>query len=150
MRFDAERAPLLKHQKISIMKNLQQVQELLESYTVNGESWSYYVKAADIADFWRVSDVEELVREKLERAISESEVVYYSKAMEYLTEHDVSLTESLRLAAELGYEPANINSELLATLLLQEKLREDLESDLSQFLDDLDDLEDEEDEEDED
>ena len=45
------------------------------------------------------------------------EVIYYSKAMQYLTEHDTSLQESLEIAAEYGYNTENLNSELLASLL---------------------------------
>ena len=44
------------------------------------------------------------------------EIIYYSKAMEYLTEHDTSLNESLELAAEYGYTTENLNSETLASL----------------------------------
>ena len=44
------------------------------------------------------------------------EIIYYYKAMDYLREHDTSLTESLELAAEYGYTTENLNSELLASL----------------------------------
>jgi len=45
------------------------------------------------------------------------EIIYYYKAMKYLAEFDASLTESLEIAKELGYELENVNSELLASLL---------------------------------
>ena len=44
------------------------------------------------------------------------EIIYYSKAMEYLRENDCSLSESIELATEYGYTLENINSELLASL----------------------------------
>lgn len=44
------------------------------------------------------------------------EIIYYAKAMEYLKEHDTSLSESIELATEYGYTLENINSELLASL----------------------------------
>lgn len=44
------------------------------------------------------------------------EIIYYSKAMEYLREHDTSLSESIEIATEYGYTLENINSELLASL----------------------------------
>ena len=44
------------------------------------------------------------------------EVIYYAKAMEYLKEHDTSLSESIEIATEYGYTLENINSELLASL----------------------------------
>ena len=55
--------------------------------------------------------------------IDESEVIYYSRAINFLMENDISLTESMQLASDFGYSPENINSELLATLLLQSELR---------------------------
>ena len=61
--------------------------------------------------------------EAIERSINENEVIYYSTAMNFLMENDNSLNESMQIAAELCYEPQNINSELLATLLLQSKLK---------------------------
>lgn len=52
------------------------------------------------------------------------DMTYYSNAIEYLAKKDPSLTESLGLAAELGYEPRNLNSELLASLLASQESRE--------------------------
>jgi hypothetical protein len=53
------------------------------------------------------------------------DIIYYSNAMEYLSTHDNSLKESLNLAYELGYTIENINSELLASILATDKVRED-------------------------
>ena len=64
--------------------------------------------------------------EGMEEQINENEVIYYSNAMEYLSENDASLKESLEIADELGYSPKDINSELLATLLQQQNMREEL------------------------
>ncbi len=52
----------------------------------------------------------------------ETEIIYYNKAMEYLSEHDWSLTESAEIASGLGFQLKNINSEMLATLHLQNEL----------------------------
>ena len=54
--------------------------------------------------------------------IQESEIIYYSKAIAYLSENDNSLYESLEIAKEYGYSIENLNSELLATLLYQQNL----------------------------
>lgn len=54
--------------------------------------------------------------------IQSQEVIYYYKAMDMLREHDPSLTKSLNLAQDFGYEPKNLNSEVLATLLYQDLL----------------------------
>jgi sulfatase maturation enzyme AslB (radical SAM superfamily) len=76
---------------------------------------------------------EEELFEYLQERITEAEIIYYSNAIEFLSEEDSSLTESLSIAQEYGYTLNKINSELLATLLLQQKLSEELSSlDLSE------------------
>ena len=73
-------------------------------------------------DFEAADDLIEALREQ----IQEDEVIYYSKAMKYLSGNDGSLKESLGLAHDLGYTMDKINSELLATLLMQQNLNEEL------------------------
>lgn len=58
-------------------------------------------------------------------AINSEEIIYYSKAIEYLKENDPSLNRSLMIAKEFGFEIDNLNSELLATLLYQEELNQE-------------------------
>jgi hypothetical protein len=53
------------------------------------------------------------------------EIIYYSKAIEYLKENDCSLSESVELATEYGYTLENINSELLASLHASKKKERD-------------------------
>ena len=65
-------------------------------------------------------------REYIIDSILNFEIIYYSKAIEYLKENDNSLTRSLEIADEQGFEVANLNSELLATLLYQDKLYNEL------------------------
>ena len=67
--------------------------------------------------------------------INEVEVIYYSTAMEILKEEDQSLTESLNLAHGLGYTAENLNSEILATLIIRERCIEDL-NDINSKLED--------------
>lgn len=61
----------------------------------------------------------------VEQYVSEQEVIYYSVAIDYLKDNDPSLNEAMELANEMGLSPIQINSELLATLLMQNNLRED-------------------------
>jgi len=68
---------------------------------------------------------EELI-ESMREEINQDEVIYYSNAMKYLIENDSSLRESMSLAADFGYSPKDINSELLATLLQQQNLNNEL------------------------
>ena len=68
--------------------------------------------------------------EDLEQYLEENdhlteEIIYYSKAIRYLQEHDASLSESLELAHDLGYTTENLNSELLASLLASHYKRQD-------------------------
>ena len=62
----------------------------------------------------------------LEDGINEIEVIYYDRAMKVLSEHDASLRDSLGYAEEMGYSCGDLNSETLATILCQEKAREEL------------------------
>ncbi len=64
--------------------------------------------------------------EGIQEQITEHEVIYYGVAMEYLSEHDSSLKESMGLAHDMGYSCQDVNSELLATLLQQQNLTEEL------------------------
>lgn len=62
-----------------------------------------------------------------ETYIYTAEILYYHNAMDFLKEHDPSLMISLEKAEELGYSLDNLNSEILANLLLQDVLMETLE-----------------------
>ena len=66
------------------------------------------------------------VIEYIEEGINEIEVIYYANAMKILMENDPSLQESMGYADDMGYSCGDINSELLATILCQEKAREEL------------------------
>ena len=57
--------------------------------------------------------------------------------MEYLTANDTSLLESLDLAADMGYEIKNLNSEVLASLLASSKEREDFADIESDFISEI-------------
>ena len=68
------------------------------------------------------------------------EILYYGSAMEYLSENDASLNESLEIAHEMGYEVQNINSELLASLLATRELQDewsDKQEEVNDFFNDL-------------
>lgn len=52
----------------------------------------------------------------------EQEIIYYSKAMNYLIENDGSLRDSINIALEYGGDLANITSEYLASIHYQDSL----------------------------
>lgn len=68
------------------------------------------------------------------------EVIYYQSAMQYLKENDDSLKISLQLAHECGYTLENLNSEILASLLKSDTVRDDFngeQAEITEFFDDL-------------
>ena len=70
------------------------------------------------------------------------EVIYYSNAIKYLQENDPSLDESLEIAAEYGYELKNLNSEILASLLKSQNVRDEfseLKEEINVFFENLED-----------
>lgn len=59
--------------------------------------------------------------------ISQSvQVIFYHSAIDYLKNNDPSLRESLEIAAEFGFSLDKLNSEMLATMLLQRTIEEAL------------------------
>ena len=70
------------------------------------------------------------------------EVIYYSNAIKYLQENDPSLNESLEIASDLGYELKNLNSEILASLLKSQNVRDEfleLRDEINDFFESLED-----------
>ena len=71
-----------------------------------------------------------------ERGFFDIEVTYYSNAIKYLQENDPSFKESLKIADGMGFNLKNLNSEILASLLASNEVREkfsDLENDFINF-----------------
>ena len=70
------------------------------------------------------------------------EVIYYNNAIKYLQENDPSLSESLEIASELGYEVKNLNSEILASILKSQNVRDeflDFRDEINEFFQSLED-----------
>ena len=61
-------------------------------------------------------NVDDIVDDLRDGGYFNEEIIYYSKAIKYLQENDASLSQSIEIAHEMGYELQNINSELLASL----------------------------------
>ena len=60
--------------------------------------------------------------EAVRQGIKEQKVEEPYTAIDYLQEHDNSLKEAVKIADKLGYKLKDINSELLATLIYQDRL----------------------------
>lgn len=91
----------------NIIKEQKAIQDIIE----------YYMSYEDI-DKMTYEEFEENViyRIRLE------DIVFYKSAMEYLTENDDSLRESLERAVCSGFELKDIDSKKLATILYQENI----------------------------
>ena len=82
-------------------------------------------------DFVNDSDINsELTYEKITNMLNDNnafdiDIIYYSNAIKYLAENDNSLNRSLNLAAELCYDPSDLSSEILASLLASDILRDE-------------------------
>ena len=68
-----------------------------------------------------LTDVNDLFDDLQNNGYFNEEVIYYSTAIRYLKDNDPSLTESLEIATEYGYEAKNLNSEVLASLHASQK-----------------------------
>ena len=76
----------------------------------------------DIEDINNSDDLIELIEDNNGFDI---DIIYYNRAMKYLSENDFSLSESIQIAVDMGYSLENINSELLASLHASQKASED-------------------------
>ena len=88
----------------------------------------------ELADY----DTHQIFEELHDNGFFNVEIIYYSKAMDYLRENDPSLCESIELAQELGFSLDNLNSEALASLHAshqrETKFWEDVEPKLNEIL----------------
>jgi len=102
-----------------------------------GDKWEL-----PIADYLHADDLEGILdHDDLYEFLSDTdffqvEIIYYSKAIKFLSENDASLSESMSLADEMGFTLNNINSETLASLLASEQRREEF-SDLQNEIDEI-------------
>lgn len=120
---------------------------LINFLTENGPElidFKYHLEGNDFNTF---EDVRDLIEEGAGFMI---DIIYYSAALDYLRENDSSLRQSLELAQDMGYKPADLNSEILASILATEITRgefNDLENEFTDLLEELTAAETEEEEE---
>ena len=103
----------------------------------------------DITDYSSFNEVSNAIEES---NAFDGEIIYYSRAMEFLSDNDNSLNKSLSIAAEMGYETENLNSELLATLLNSQMIREEwdeTEDEWDTLFEEIEEIQDEEEPEEE-
>lgn len=84
----------------------------------------------DLPYFWEpeFTTVDEL-RDAIEDGSGfDVEIIYYSRAIEYLSKNDPSLKESLSISEDCGYDLKNLSSEVLASLHASQAAREEFEA----------------------
>ena len=112
-------------------ENKNQLLEAFENYRFLSE----YVDLNYILNYNDTNDLDEL-NDALIENINTVEIIYYSNAIKILSIEDPSLNESLEIAEEYGCTLKSIDSELLATLIIQQRCREDL----NDFIDEIESL----------
>ena len=103
-----------------------------------------YVDIEEIDDSNIFDSIYDMVQDK---GGFDIDVIYYSNAMEYLRQYDSSLQRSLGIAADMGFELTNLNSEVLASLLKSEDARDEFtefRDEIESFFSDLTEEEEEE------
>lgn len=88
-------------------------------------------------DFETVEDIRSILEDNNAFTV---EIIYYSTAIEFLKLNDNSLSDSLEIASDLGFELKNLNSEILASLLASQILRDEfseIESELESLLEEI-------------
>lgn len=80
-----------------------------------------------ITDFEDINSFDDLQEYLEDNGAFNIDIIYYSNAIQYLMKEDPSLRESLEMASEFGYEVANLSSEILASLLASQRVREDFQ-----------------------
>ena len=117
--------------KNELIKNT--LQDLTLEYL--GEDATEFICSPDELDDY---DTHQIFEELHDNGFFNVDIIYYSKAMDYLRENDCSLSESIEIASEYGYTLENINSETLASLHAsrdrENKFWEDVEPELNEII----------------
>ncbi len=112
-------------------KQIEILKTIVEEEEKNFEFNDYIFNYVDEEELVKIEDMHDLIEylknlnDNLE--ITQTDIIYYAKAIKYLAENDSALHQSLELAKYYGYTIDNINSELLASLLASENNLNDFE-----------------------
>lgn len=105
----------MKTEQIQKIKEI--IKELQGDYDF--EDVGYFIKDEDLEDVEELEDIMDYIEGlNSDNDITNCEIIYYSNAIKYLTENADNLNESIEIAIEYGYNIEQINSELLASLLM--------------------------------
>lgn len=119
------------------MKTIEKLLAIIEEQEKNYDFNDYiknYIDLEELQDAIDNDNIKEYLEELNEEyEITDTEIIYYHKAIEYIKENDPSMMECFEIASEYWYETWNLNSELLASLL---KSRNN-ESDYVEFIENV-------------
>jgi hypothetical protein len=122
----------------------EKIENFLREISVENLDMSYLLSNLDFDNINSFDDVIDAIDNE---NLFNVEIVYYTSAMDYLRENDPSLQECMRIASDFGYETGRLNSELLASLLASETVREDFYEYRNSIEDFFNELEEDEEEE---
>jgi len=98
-----------------------------------------YIDIDELKECEDVYDIVQLFTDANDdREITDTEIIYYTTAMDYLKQHDASLKTSLWLAADMWYTMQNMSSEMLASLLASDNNYDDYQRFLQELEKELD------------
>lgn len=122
---------------MEITKILDIIKEKEKEYNFS----DYIENYIDIEELKTITDIDAL-RDYLNEInedyqITDTEIIYYASAMDYLKENDNSLTESLEIAHDMGFTLDNLNSEKLASILASQNNRIDYDSFINDVISEL-------------
>lgn len=120
------------------LSNKQSLIDFLNGLNIDNLCPGDYININDIDENTTFDDLTSLIDDNNGFDV---EIIYYSNAIEYLSNNDASLHESLVLASEYGFELKHLNSATLASLLVSQNCREewyDHKSEIENFILSLD------------
>ena len=111
------------------MKTTAEILEIVETLEKDYDFNDILVNYIDVDELAKCTNTDEVIelfrKANKDEDITRGEIIYYANAIEYLSENDPSLNDSISLAIDMWYELKNINSELLANLLKSDVNSED-------------------------
>ena len=114
------------------LENKQALIDFLNGLNIDNLCPGDYISADDIDEYTDFDSLTSLIDDNNGFNV---EIIYYSRAIEYLSNNDASLHESLELAEELGYSLRSLSSEILASLLASQNCREEWSDNKSEIED---------------
>lgn len=108
-----------------IQTKAQKIMQIINEIDNNTLDLKYFINETDLDDINNIDDLQDYLKLlNQDRDVTNTEIIGYYNAMQYLLENDYSLKDSIDIAYEYGYTTNEIHSELLASLLAT-RIKED-------------------------